>query len=246
MIFLIVNLALFLLYEQDKIDHLDRLAALFRGRRRFEAYVGWLAERTHLILVAPETFAAYMVVLTPVNVVLLLVTGSGPFGVIAAPLLVLYAYHRQQFDAQSKRRREILSDYQQMIQYATLHLLSGNPLEIAVRRAIGEMVTFSESEKKDLTLAGRGVMAALRRESTRLKLVEVRRLVHYLAISFEKGEAQAYQALYSMGQDFFKMRMNHARTRAQEMNQALLLPIMMIFLAILALLVAPSLLTLLG
>ncbi len=246
MIFLIVNLVLFVLYDQQKIDRLDRLALGFKGVRRFEEYVAWLHERTHLILVAPEEFAALMIVLLPLNLLLLLLSGAGPFGLMSAPLLVAYLYHKQCFDAQAKRRREILADYQQMLQYATLHLLAGNPLEVAVRRAIAEMVTFSASEKKDLVLSGRGVMAALRRESTRVRLVEVRRLVHYLAISFEKGEAQAYQALYNMGQDFFKMRMNHARKRAQEMNQALLLPIMMIFLAILALLVAPSLLTLLG
>ena len=209
-----------------------------------EVYGRRYAEYYYYVQVGGQvTYAVTMVPLVFVFAVL----GNSPMalllGLVMAFLLVWYMSEMFN-DKLTARREEMLADFPQVLSKLTLLVNSGMTLRNAWNRiaADGKGVLYqemaaAESEMKN----GISEPDAYRNFAERCGLKEIRKFTSLVTQSMAKGGGDLSFFLKDMSDEMWEMKKNMVKRKSEQANSKLLGPIVLIFIGILVMIMAPLL-----
>lgn len=219
-------------YARKKVKEMSEVY----GRRYAEYYyyvqVG--GQVTYAVTMVPLVFA-------------LAVLGNSPlallFGLAMAFLLVWYMSEMFK-DKLTARREEMLADFPQVLSKLTLLVNSGMTLRNAWNRiaADGSGVLYQEmSAAVDEMRNGTSEPDAYRNFAERCGLKEIRKFSSLVTQSMAKGSGDLSFFLKDMSDEMWEMKKNMVKQKSEQANSKLLGPIVLIFIGILVMIMAPLL-----
>ena len=188
----------------------------------------------------------YAVTMVPV-VFILAVLGNSPmalaFGIVLAFLCVWYLSEMFK-DKLTARREELLADFPQVLSKLTLLVNSGMMLRNAWNRVAndGKGVLYQEMAAATAEMQnGISEPDAYRNFAERCGLKEMRKFSSLVTQSLAKGSGDLSYFLKDMSDEMWEMKKNMVKQKSEQANSKLLAPIVMIFLGILVMIMAPIL-----
>ena len=167
---------------------------------------------------------------------------------ISVTCSVLYFTDRDVRQKLERRKTLIRLDFPDFVNKLALLINAGMTMESAWKKIV------AESKKPDSPLyrellfvmrdmeAGKPELAALENFAKRCAIPEITRFVSVLVQNLKKGGAQMVSVLRISASECWLMRKNAARKMGEEASTKMLLPIMLIFLAILLITATPAIL----
>ena len=209
-----------------------------------EVYGRRYAEYYYYVQVGGQvTYAVTMVPLVFVFAVL----GNSPMalllGLVMAFLLVWYMSEMFN-DKLTARREEMLADFPQVLSKLTLLVNSGMTLRNAWNRiaADGKGVLYQEMAAAEAEMKnGISEPNAYRNFAERCGLKEIRKFASLVTQSMAKGGGDLSFFLKDMSDEMWEMKKNMVKRRSEQANSKLLGPIVLIFIGILVMIMAPLL-----
>lgn len=209
-----------------------------------EVYGRRYAEYYYYVQVGGQvTYAVTMVPLVFVFAVL----GNSPMalllGLVMAFLLVWYMSEMFN-DKLTARREEMLADFPQVLSKLTLLVNSGMTLRNAWNRiaADGRGVLYQEMAAAEAEMKnGISEPDAYRNFAERCGLKEIRKFASLVTQSMAKGSGDLSFFLKDMSDEMWEMKKNMVKRRSEQANSKLLGPIVLIFIGILVMIMAPLL-----
>ena len=209
-----------------------------------EVYGRRYAEYYYYVQVGGQvTYAVTMVPLVFVFAVL----GNSPMalllGLVMAFLLVWYMSEMFN-DKLTARREEMLADFPQVLSKLTLLVNSGMTLRNAWNRiaADGKGVLYQEMAAAEAEMKnGISEPNAYRNFAERCGLKEIRKFASLVTQSMAKGSGDLSFFLKDMSDEMWEMKKNMVKRRSEQANSKLLGPIVLIFIGILVMIMAPLL-----
>ena len=209
-----------------------------------EVYGRRYAEYYYYVQVGGQvTYAVTMVPLVFVFAVL----GNSPMalllGLVMAFLLVWYMSEMFN-DKLTARREEMLADFPQVLSKLTLLVNSGMTLRNAWNRiaADGKGVLYQEMAAAEAEMKnGISEPDAYRNFAERCGLKEIRKFASLVTQSMAKGSGDLSFFLKDMSDEMWEMKKNMVKRRSEQANSKLLGPIVLIFIGILVMIMAPLL-----
>jgi len=209
-----------------------------------EVYGRRYAEYYYYVQVGGQV--TYAVTMVPV-VFILAVLGNSPmalaFGIVLAFLCVWYLSEMFK-DKLTARREELLADFPQVLSKLTLLVNSGMMLRNAWNRVAndGKGVLYQEMAAATAEMQnGISEPDAYRNFAERCGLKEMRKFSSLVTQSLAKGSGDLSYFLKDMSDEMWEMKKNMVKQKSEQANSKLLAPIVMIFLGILVMIMAPIL-----
>lgn len=209
-----------------------------------EVYGRRYAEYYYYVQVGGQvTYAATMVPVVFVFAVL----GNSPmalaFGIVLAFLCIWYLSEMFK-DKLTARREELLADFPQVLSKLTILVNSGMMLRNAWNRVAndGKGVLYLEMAAATAEMQnGISEPDAYRNFAERCGLKEMRKFSSLVTQSLAKGSGDLSYFLKDMSDEMWEMKKNMVKQKSEQANSKLLAPIVMIFLGILVMIMAPIL-----
>lgn len=219
-------------YARQKVKEMSEVY----GRRYAEYYyyvqVG--GQVTYAVTVVPLVFV-------------LAVLGNSPmallFGLVMAFLLIWYMSEMFK-DKLTARREEMLADFPQVLSKLTLLVNSGMTLRNAWNRIAADGTGNLYREMAAATAEmqnGISEPAAYQNFAERCGLKEMRKFASMVTQSMAKGSGDLSYFLKDMSDEMWEMKKNMVKRKSEQANSKLLLPIVLIFVGILIMIMAPVL-----
>lgn len=209
-----------------------------------EVYGRRYAEYYYYVQVGGQvTYAATIIPLVFVTAVM----GNSPKALVMGVLLAVLAiwYLSEMFkDRLTARREELLAEFPQVLSKLTLLVNSGMMLRNAWNRVAGDGdgVLYREMSNTDAELQnGISEPDAYRNFAERCGLKEMRKFSSLVTQSLAKGSGDLNYFLKDMSDEMWEMKKNMVKRRSEQANSRLLMPIVLIFLGILVMIMAPVL-----
>mgnify|MGYP005809103627 CR=1 FL=1 len=219
-------------YARQKVKEMSEVY----GRRYAEYYyyvqVG--GQVTYAVTVVPLVFV-------------LAVLGNSPmallFGLVMAFLLIWYMSEMFK-DKLTARREEMLADFPQVLSKLTLLVNSGMTLRNAWNRIAADGTGNLYREMAAATAEmqnGISEPVAYQNFAERCGLKEMRKFASMVTQSMAKGSGDLSYFLKDMSDEMWEMKKNMVKRKSEQANSKLLLPIVLIFVGILIMIMAPVL-----
>ena len=219
-------------YARQKVKEMSEVY----GRRYAEYYyyvqVG--GQVTYAVTVVPLVFV-------------LAVLGNSPmallFGLVMAFLLIWYMSEMFK-DKLTARREEMLADFPQVLSKLTLLVNSGMTLRNAWNRIAADGTGNLYREMAAATAEmqnGISEPVAYQNFAERCGLKEMRKFASMVTQSMAKGSGDLSYFLKDMSDEMWEMKKNMGKRKSEQANSKLLLPIVLIFVGILIMIMAPVL-----
>lgn len=209
-----------------------------------EVYGRRYAEYYYYVQVGGQV--TYAVTMAPL-VFILAVLGNSPmalgFGVLLAGLLVWYLSEMFN-DKLTARRTEMLADFPQVLSKLTLLVNSGMMLRSAWNKVSGDGTGVLYQEMNEAAAEMRNGISepdAYRNFAERCGLKEMRKFASLVTQSLAKGSGDLSYFLKDMADEMWEMKKNMVKRKSEQANAKLLTPIVMIFVGILVMIMAPIL-----
>lgn len=209
-----------------------------------EVYGRKYAEYYYYVLVGGQV--TYVATTLPF-VFMLAVLGNSPeallFGIILAALLIWYLNETFK-DKLSARREELLAEFPQVLSKITLLVNSGMMLRSAWNKVAndGKGVLYQEMVAATAEMQnGIPEVVAYQNFSERCGLKEMRKFSSMVTQSLAKGSGDLTYFLKDMSDELWEMKKNMVKRKSEQANSKLLAPIVIIFLGILIMIMAPIL-----
>lgn len=209
-----------------------------------EVYGRKYAEYYYYVLVGGQV--TYVVTILPF-VFMLAVLGNSPeallFGLIVAALLIWYLNEAFK-DKLSARREELLAEFPQVLSKITLLVNSGMMLRNAWNKVAndGKGILYQEMAATTAEMQnGIPEVAAYQNFADRCGLKEMRKFSSMVTQSLAKGSGDLTYFLKDMSDELWEMKKNMVKRKSEQANSKLLAPIVVIFLGILIMIMAPIL-----
>ena len=219
-------------YSRKKVKEMSEVY----GRRYAEYYyyvqVG--GEVTYAVTVVPLIFVLAVLGNNPMALV---------FGIVLAGLLVWYLDEMFK-DKLTARREELLAEFPQVLSKLTLLVNSGMMLRNAWNRIAedGSGILYQEMTAVTAEMQnGISEPDAYRNFAERCGLKEMRKFSSLVTQSLAKGSGDLSFFLKDMSDEMWEMKKNLVKQKSEQANSKLLAPIVMIFLGILVMIMAPIL-----
>lgn len=219
-------------YARKKVKEMSEVY----GRRYAEYYyyIQLGGQITYAVTMAPLIFV-------------LAVLGNSPmallFGMLLAFLLIWYLSEIFK-DKLTSRREELLAEFPQVLSKLTLLVNSGMMLRNAWNRVAndGEGVLYEEMAAAAAEMSnGISEPVAYRNFAERCGLKEMRKFASLVTQSLAKGSSDLSYFLKDMSDEMWEMKKNMVKRRSEQANSKLLAPIVLIFIGILVMIMAPVL-----
>ncbi len=219
-------------YARQKVKEMSEVY----GRRYAEYYyyvqVG--GQVTYAVTVVPLVFV-------------LAVLGNSPmallFGLVMAFLLIWYMSEMFK-DKLTARREEMLADFPQGVSKLTQLVSSGMTLRNAWNRIAADGTGNLYREMAAATAEmqnGISEPVAYQNFAERCGLKEMRKFASMVTQSMAKGSGDLSYFLKDMSDEMWEMKKNMVKRKSEQANSKLLLPIVLIFVGILIMIMAPVL-----
>ena len=209
-----------------------------------EVYGRRYAEYYYYVQVGGQV--TYAVTIIPL-VFVLAVLGNSPmallFGLVLAFLLIWYMSEMFK-DKLTARREEMLADFPQVLSKLTLLVNSGMTLRNAWNRiaADGNGTLYREMAAASSEMQnGISEPVAYQNFADRCGLKEMRKFASMVTQSMAKGSGDLSFFLKDMSDEMWEMKKNMVKRKSEQANSKLLLPIVLIFVGILIMIMAPLL-----
>ena len=228
-----------ILHFNIKSDHSRK-----RVKEMSEVYGRRYAEYYYYILVGGQ--ATYVITALPLVFAFAVLGNSAEtllLGIVLAVLLVWYLQETFK-DKLSARREELLNEFPQVLSKMTLLVNSGMMLRNAWKKvaAGGTGIIYDEMHLTEAELDnGISEPDAYRNFAERCGLKEMRKFSSLVAQSLAKGSGDLSYFLKDMSDEMWEMKKNMVKRKSEQVNAKLLVPIMMVFLGILFMVMAPVL-----
>ena len=214
-----------------------------RYRKLLELYTPGEADR--VLSQAESAGPTYALLLTPLIILLLAVTGDLLLFVVEAVLLAgLCLYFDYWLDSTVKKRHaELLSQYPAMLTEMSLMVNVGITAAEAFDRVAvsSDGLLFREMQRvTECVRNGMPVDEALDNLSTRAPLREMKKFVSLYKQNLVKGGPDFPRTLSEMAAGAWTDRKNSARTKGELAEQKLLLPTLFMFVGILLMIIVPA------
>lgn len=209
-----------------------------------EVYGRKYAEYYYYILVSGQV--TYIVTALPVVFALAVLTDSPQtlfLGIVLAVLLVWYLSETFK-DKLSARREALLLEFPQVLSKITLLVNSGMVLRNAWDKVSdgGTGILYDEMKATGAELRnGVSEQDAYRNFADRCGLKEMRKFSSLVAQSLSKGSGDLSYFLKDMSDEMWEMKKNMVKRKSERANAKMLIPIMLVFLGILFMVMAPLL-----
>lgn len=207
-----------------------------------EVYGRKYAEYYYYVLVGGQI--TYIVTVVPIVLLLALLANEPAamlFGVAIAVIFVWYLSESFK-DKLTARRERILADFPQMLSKMTLLVNSGMLLRDAWNLIAqqGDSVLFIEMRQTAAQLDnGVPEIAAYREFAERCGVKEVRKFASMVIQGLEKGGSELTYFLKDMSEEMWLEKRNMVKRKGEKANSKLLVPIVIIFIGILFMIMAP-------
>lgn len=209
-----------------------------------EVYGRRYAEYYYYVQVGGQV--TYVATILPL-IFVLAILGNSPmalaFGIVLALLFVWYLSEMFQ-DKLSARREEMLSEFPQVLSKLTLLVNSGMMLRNAWNRVAGDgqgVLYLEMSATTAEMLNGISEPDAYRNFAERCGLKEMRKFASLVTQSMAKGSGDLSFFLKDMSDEMWEMKKNMVKRKSEQANSKLLAPIVLIFMGILIMIMAPIL-----
>lgn len=219
-------------YARKKVKEMSEVY----GRRYAEYYyyVQLGGQITYAVTMAPLIFV-------------LAVLGNSPMALLFGMLLAfLFIWYLSEIfkDKLTSRREELLAEFPQVLSKLTLLVNSGMMLRNAWNRVAndGEGVLYEEMAAAAAEMSnGISEPVAYRNFAERCGLKEMRKFASLVTQSLAKGSSDLSYFLKDMSDEMWEMKKNMVKRRSEQANSKLLAPIVLIFIGILVMIMAPVL-----
>jgi tight adherence protein C len=218
----------------------NRLAELF-GRRRLATFyeIHW-AQR--LVLVGTTAWLLGMVALMgEVEAAFCL------FG-ISLLALVFYWADRELDRKLQRKKREILKDLPELLNTLTLLVNAGLPFSAALQKTVRDQDLRRPLYRELNTLlaeiqTGKPMNQAYEDLAQRCKMPEVTRFVSTVLQNLSRGSADLVHVLRTLSLEAWERRKDIARKQGEEASAKLVVPMVMVFVAVSIIVMAPAIIT---
>ena len=196
---------------------------------------------TYMIAGAQITYAA---TLLPAVLMLAAVTentAAGVLGIIMSGLMLIY----MDFDIKKKvnqKHEEILSELPAMISKLTLLVNAGMVLRDAWNKTAQSSDSTLCREMRQTSLEiqnGVSEKEALNAFADRCQTKEIRKLISSLSQNIKKGNSEMAESLKIIASEQWEEKKNSVKVKGEAVNQKLLFPMLMIFVAIIIMIIVP-------
>lgn len=219
-------------YARKKVKEMSEVY----GRRYAEYYyyIQLGGQITYAVTMAPLIFV-------------LAVLGNSPMALLFGMLLAfLFIWYLSEIfkDKLTSRREELLAEFPQVLSKLTLLVNSGMMLRNAWNRVAndGEGVLYEEMAAAAAEMSnGISEPVAYRNFAERCGLKEMRKFASLVTQSLAKGSSDLSYFLKDMSDEMWEMKKNMVKRRSEQANSKLLAPIVLIFIGILVMIMAPVL-----
>lgn len=149
------------------------------------------------------------------------------------------------------RKREMLLDLPELINTLTLLINAGLPFARAMQKVVSER-DFGRPLFRELSYtlaeinAGKPTFAAYEELAQRCKVHEITRLVSAILQNINRGSSDQVQVLKAMAAEAWEKRKEIARKKGEEASSKIVFPMVMVFLAISIIVLAPAMMTMAG
>lgn len=215
-----------------------------RVKEMSEVYGRRYAEYYYYILIGGQ--ATYVITALPLVFAFAVLGNSAETLLLGIVLAVLFVWYLQEAfkDKLSARREELLNEFPQVLSKMTLLVNSGMMLRNAWKKvaAGGTGIIYDEMHLTEAELDnGISEPDAYRNFAERCGLKEMRKFSSLVAQSLAKGSGDLSYFLKDMSDEMWEMKKNMVKRKSEQVNAKLLVPIMMVFLGILFMVMAPVL-----
>lgn len=231
-------------YEKSLEIKLEELYGIDRGKYHLKLY---LAEKISLLILVLILSLFFGLLIQPVD-------STFYFLMITALILVFYLPDRELAQKVKKRRTQMQIDFPEFLNKLALLVNAGMTVTGAMSRITGDRVEFSRERPfyKELAVTmheiktGRPEVKAYEDFAKRCRLPEITRFISILIQNLKKGNSELVSILRLQSEECWHMRKTVAKILGEEADTKLLFPMMLMFIAILIIVIAPSVMQLQG
>jgi len=167
---------------------------------------------------------------------------------LAIVALVFYWADRELDKKLRIKKREILIDLPELLNTITLLVNAGLPLSVALQKAVRGRENRGPLYKEMTLLlveieAGKPISQAYEDLAQRCKVPEVTRFVSTVLQNLTRGSADLVHVLRTLTLDAWERRKDIARKQGEEASSKLVVPMVMVFVAVAIIVMAPAVIT---
>lgn len=219
-------------YSRKKVKEMSEVYG--RKYAEYYYYVQVGGQATYIVTILPFVFALAILANSPEALLL---------GIILGALFVWYLSEAFK-DKLTARRESLLSEFPQVLSKMTLLVNSGMVLRNAWNKVSdgGEGVIYEEMRQTGAELKnGISEQEAYHNFAERCGLKEMRKFASLVSQSLAKGSGDLSFFLKDMSDEMWEMKKNMVKRKSEQTNSKLLFPIVLIFIGILFMIMAPLL-----